>query len=45
MLSRGAFWKVIRALQSDINILMLSLPAFSSPLINEDLSGWAASGV
>ncbi len=48
MLSRVAFWEVISALQSDINnlnISMLSPPAFSSPLINEDLPGWAAAGV
>jgi hypothetical protein len=45
MLPRVAFWEVIRALQSDINILMISPPAFSSPLINEDLPGRAAAGV
>jgi hypothetical protein len=44
MLSRVAFSGVIIALQSDINIWYLS-PPFSSPLINEDLTGLAAAGV
>jgi hypothetical protein len=37
---------VIRAPQTDINICMLlPLPAFNSPPINEDLPGRAAAGV
>jgi hypothetical protein len=43
MLSRVAFWGVIAALQSDIDIWYPS-PPFSSPLINEDLLGRAAAG-
>jgi hypothetical protein len=36
---------VIRAPQTVINISYSPLPAFSSPPINEDLSGRAAAGV
>jgi hypothetical protein len=38
-----AFWGIIRALQSDLNICYP--PSLQLPLINEDLPGRAAAGV